>query len=141
MKTIGIEIKSLEAILVVMEEDASGNIVQSDDSIKFSIQDSKSNDQVRQFWAQLNASFDSINPDRIGILARIASAQSKFSSSGYSFKLEGLFQLYEKMEVEIISPQTISAFLKRNPCPTAPNNKYQANALNLAYYLLKEGRR
>ena len=40
MKVIGIEIKSMEAILVVLEKDEDGVITQSNESIKIGITDS-----------------------------------------------------------------------------------------------------
>lgn len=75
MKAVGIEIKSLEAILVVLEKRADGQVVQTDQCIKFGIDDSQSNDQVRQFFQQVKASLDTINPDIIGIVARNAKAK------------------------------------------------------------------
>ena len=56
MKVLGIEIKSNEAILVVLEKDSAGVITQSDESTKIGITDSASNRQVRQFMQQVEAS-------------------------------------------------------------------------------------
>jgi hypothetical protein len=56
--------------------------------------------------------------------------------SPVSFKLEGIIQLYEKVEVEFVAPQTTKAFLKKNACPVLPFKKKQQDAFDVAYYLL-----
>jgi hypothetical protein len=138
MKVVGIEIKSTEAVLVVLEKDANGVITQSDESTKIGITDSVSNSQVRQFMQQAKASLDNINADEIAILARNGKARGTMAPSPFSFKLEGLFQLYEKKEVQFIWPQTLSASFKKNPCTISPAKKYQGDAFNLAYYLINK---
>lgn len=138
MKVIGVEIKSNEAILVVLEKDANGVITQSDESTKIGITDSASNIQVRQFREQVKASFDNINPDVVAILARNGKAKGTMTPSPFSFKLEGLFQLYEKKDIQLIWPQTVSAYLKNKVCNISASKKYQDNAFNLAYYLLNK---
>jgi len=136
MKVIGIEIKSTEAILVVLEKDTKGDIKQTTESTKFGINESENNIQVRQFMQQVKASLDNINADVIGLIARNGKAKGTMMPSPYSFKLEGIFQLYEKNEIRFIWPQTVSAFLKKNNCIVEVEKKYQTNAFNLAYYLL-----
>lgn len=138
MKALGVQIQSTEAILVILEKDKNGNIQQSSESTKFGIKDSESNDQIRQFRDQVNASLDNINADVIGILARNGRARGTMTPSPLSFKLEGIFQLYEKTDINLIWPQTLSAYYKKNPCPLTPEKKYQQDAFMLAYYLLKK---
>lgn len=138
MKVVGIEIKSTEAILVVLERDGDGNITQSKECIKFGIKDSQDNNQVRQFMKQVKVSLNNINPDTIGLLARNGKAKGMMTPSPFSFKLEALFQLYDKKEVTFIWPQTISAFLKKNPRKIEPEKIYQDGAFNVAYYLLNQ---
>jgi hypothetical protein len=138
MKVIGIEIKSNEAIVVVLEKDTTGKITQSAESTKIGIADSASNNQVRQFMQQVKASLDNINADEIAILARNGKAKGTMAPSPFSFKLEGLFQLYDKKDVLFVWPQTVSAFLKRNACPLSSEKKYQEDAFKLAYYLLNK---
>jgi hypothetical protein len=136
MKAVGIEIKSSEAILVVLEKQSDGKIVQTNECIKFGIDDSESNSQVRQFFQQVNASLDNIKPTFIAIVARNGNAKGILKPSPFSFKLEGLFQLYDKKEVEFVWPQTISSYLKKNTRTISPSKKYQEDAFNLAYYML-----
>jgi hypothetical protein len=140
MKAIGIDINSLEAVLVVLEKRPDGQLIQTNDCIKFGINDSESNEQVRQFLQQLNASLDTINADIVAILARNGKAKGRMAPSPFSFKLEGLFQLYNRIEVELVWPQTLSAYFKKNPRTSTPNKKFQEDAFNLAYYLLNRQR-
>ncbi len=136
MKAIGIQIQGNEVILVVLEKDAKGSITQLSQSVKFGVTDHTSNLQVRQFRDQITATFDTINPDVIGVIARNASTSSRMKSSPVSFKLEGILQLYASKEVEFVWPQSIVPFLKKHPLTISPKNKYQQDALELAFMLL-----
>lgn len=137
MKSIGIQIKSNEAILIVLEKDALGNISQTNESVKFDIADHKDNIQIKQFQNQIKTAFDHINASRIGIIARLEKGFGQNKPSPVSFKLEGIIQLYDKIAIEIVSPQTLSAYYKKNPKSIKSKLKYQENAFDLAYYLIK----
>lgn len=136
MKTIGIQIKSAEAIMVVLEKDAAGNITQTNESVKVGIEDPTKPNQVRQFRDQINAAFDSIGASRIGILARNASGKGDLAPSPISFKLEGIIQLYEKVDVEQVWKQTTIAYFKKNVKTGNAKNKYQNDAYDIAYFLM-----
>ena len=136
MKTIGIQIKSAEAILVVLEKDDSGNILQTNESAKFGIDDPTKPNQVKQFRDQINAAFDSIGASRIGILSRNANGKGDRTPSPISFKLEGIIQLYDKIDVEQVWKQTTIAYFKKNAKAVCAKNKYQDDAYNVAYYLM-----
>ncbi len=135
MKTIGIQIKSTTAILVVLEKDTNGVIAQTNESVKFDIQEPNDSKQVKQFRDQVNAAFDSINPDRIGIVVRNAKAKGDRTPSPISFKLEGIIQLYDKVDIEFIWPQTLTAHFKKKPQTQSAKHKYQEDAFNVSYYL------
>ena len=136
MKVIGIDIKSSEAILVVLERHSGEKITQTNECIKFGIDDQESNAQVRQFFQQVKVSLDTINPDIVGIVVRNGNAKGRMAPSPFSFKLEGLFQLYDRKELEFVWPQSVAAYLKKNPVTMAPHKKFQQDAFNLAYYLI-----
>jgi len=80
--------------------------------------------------------FDSVKPEAIAIQTR--QTKGRFSAAPSSFKLEGLIQLYDKVDISFISPQTIAAFYKKNDLKIQCDNKYQENALKLANYLLNQ---
>ena len=136
MKAIGIQIQGEEVILVVLEKNESGQIIQTDESIKFNIIDHCNSVQVQQFRDQVNSTFDSIKPTFIGIKARNANGQGKYSPSPVSFKLEGIIQLYAKVSIDFVSSQTISAYKKKNDVFPPSKNKYQQDAYDVAFYLL-----
>jgi hypothetical protein len=138
MKTLGIQIKSTEAILVVLKQDSSGTVVQTDESTKFEIVDIYDSKHVRRFRDQINVALDTIKPSKIGICKRNANGRGKMAPSPSSFKLEGIIQLYDKVDIEFVAPQTVQAFMKKNTCPINPKNKYQQDAFDLAYLLLKK---
>lgn len=137
MRVIGIQIKSKEAIFVVLEKDDAGNISQTNESAKFGIDDPTKPNQVKQFRDQINAAFDSIGAIRIGIVARNPNGKGDHAPSPVSFKLEGIIQLYDKIEIELVWKQTTIAYFKKNAKSAIPKNKYQEDAFDMAYYLIK----
>ncbi len=136
MKTLSIQIKSNEAILVILKKEADGSIVQTTESTKFLLEDHTNSDQVKQFLVQINAAIDTINPDKIVVLARNANAKGKMTPSPISFKLEGIIQLYDKKKVDFIWPQGVTAYLKKNNVQLQALHKYQQDALVAAYMTL-----
>lgn len=137
MKTIGIQIKSNEMILVVLEKDHEGNIKQLSESTKFKIDDPTNQDQVKQFKNQINTFFDAVKATRIGIVARNYNGKGRMAPSPISFKLEGIVQLYEKLPIEIIWKKTTDTFFTKNPKHIGAEKIYQVDAFDLAYYLIQ----
>lgn len=139
MKAIGIQIDADNAILVVLEKDANGTIIQTEDCVRFRIADHTISTQVQQFRDQINSSFDLISPSMIGIKMRNAKAKERGNvrpPSPISFKLEGIIQLYTKCIINFVWPQTITAFKRKNGDFPLSKNKYQQDAFDVAYYLL-----
>lgn len=137
MKILGIQLKSNEAILVVLYQDADGNVTQLPESTKFKIADPTDSSQVRQFRDQVNTAFDSISPDKIGVMARNYKAKGTRAPSPMSFKLEGIIQLNENYPISFVWPQSIAAFYKKNKPELSPNKKLEEDAFNVAYYLIQ----
>ena len=138
MKTIGIQIKSNEAIMVVLSKDKDGNITQLDTSAKFKIDDHMEQEQVKQFRDQINSFFDSVKPDKIGILVRNPNAKGQMAPSPISFKLESVMQLYEKKDIELIWKKTLNAFFNKNEKTLNAAKIYQSEAFEVAYYLINQ---
>lgn len=136
MKTIGIQIKGAEAIIVVLSKDDNGIISITNESCKIKIDDPSSSIQVKQFKDQINTLFDTIGADSIGIMARNANGKGDRAPSPISFKLEGIIQLYTTLETEIIWKQTTNAYFKKNAKTLSASNKYQEDAFDIAYYLI-----
>jgi hypothetical protein len=136
MKVLGIQLKSSEAILVVLKQDEEGAITQLSESTKFKIPDPTDSIQVRQFRDQVNTAFDSIAPDKIGVMARNYKAKGTRAPSAMSFKLEGIIQLNEKFAISFVWPQSIAAFYKKNQPVLSSNKKLEEDAFDVAYYLM-----
>jgi hypothetical protein len=135
MKAIGIQINSNEAIISVLEKDENGIISQLDTSRKIKLDDHFNQEQVKQFYTQIKVTFDSIGESKIAIYVRNPSAKGERASSPISFKLEGIIQLYCS-EIQMIWPQTLTAFFKKNAMIIKPKFQYQEDSFRLAYYLL-----
>ena len=146
MKVIGIEIKGTRLNVVVLERQVDGSNVDITGKAKcFELENEHEPTSVRGFMNVLHRHFDSINPVTIGILKRNANAVernvngTKFRPpSPLSFKLEGLIQLYPKIDPVLVAPQTISAYLKKNTgLIIQPQYNYQQKPYELCLYLLK----
>jgi hypothetical protein len=136
MRVVGIQIKSSEAILVVLNMENDGTVLQTSQSVKFGISESQDSIQVRQFRDQVNATLDSIKPDKIVLLAR--QHRGMKAASPLSFKLEGIIQLYEKSPIEFIAPQTVQAYKKKYTIDIDPKQKQQRDAFDAAYIVIKK---
>lgn len=135
MKVIGIEIEKKRAICFALELDSQGTYVNLTGKFKYlEIKDDQNNQEVKDFQSTIHSFFNSINADKIAIITR--QTKGRFSSSTLSFKMEGLIQCYDKIEIEFVSPRTLSAYYKKNPLIIPFENTYQENALKLANYLL-----
>lgn len=135
MKVIGIEIDKKRAICFALEKDNQGTYINLTGKFKYlEIQDDQDNSEIKDFQSTIHTFFNNINPDAVAIITR--QTKGKFSSSPFSFKLEGLIQCYDKVNVEFISPQTLSAFYKKNQMTISFDNNYQENAVKLSNYLL-----
>jgi hypothetical protein len=145
MRVIGIEIKGREIRLVVLEQlnsiisDITGNYK------PIKLEDDETSENVILFRNSLFAIFNNFNPNKIVIKWRNPKPtkafqqennENNFSASPISFKLEGLIQTYEKPETEIslIKPQTVTAYLKKNPLVISAKFTYQTEALKVAFY-------
>ena len=135
MKVIGIEIDKKRAICFALEKDSHGTYINLTGKFKYlEIQDDHDNGEIKDFQSTIHTFFNNINPSAIAIITR--QTKGKFSSSPFSFKLEGLIQCYDSFDIEFISPQTLSAFYKKNSLTVPFDNNYQENAVRLSNYLL-----
>ena len=135
MKVIGIEISKKRAICFALEKDKKGTYLNLSGKFKYlEIQDDQDNAEIIDFQSTIHTFFNNINADTIAIITR--QTKGKFSSSPFSFKLEGLIQCYNKINIEFISPKTLTTFYKNNPMKIPYENNYQENAARLSNYLL-----
>jgi hypothetical protein len=135
MRVIGIDIDKIKIIFYALETDTSGNQVPLSGSLKYlTLEDDTNNSSVRAFQSRIHAFFDELHPARIAILKR--QTTGRFKSSPLSFKIEGLIQCYQKVEVEFIQPMAVSGYFKKHAFNIIPEFEYQIPAAKLASYML-----
>lgn len=134
MKVIGIHIDKTKAIFCVIEKDGYGAIKNLTGEFRYLVlKNDTDNSFVREFQSNVHSFFNDINPDRIVILAR--QTKGRFRSAPLSFKIEGLIQCYEEIDVEFVSGPKMGAFYKKNDFDLPIEFDYQEAAAKVAYYL------
>lgn len=134
MKTIGIDIDKKKVIVVAIES-APEFVHLQPETKYFELKDDRDGAELKTFMDSLHSYFDSISADKIGIVTR--QTKGRFAASPYSFKVEGLIQLYDKTIIEFITPQALTSHFKKNEMPLSPGFSYQEKAMKLACYLTK----
>jgi len=136
MRVCGIEIKSRTATLVVLEE--TNNVIKMVQTkpLKIELEDPSIQLSIKTFSASIQDFFTSHNVEKVVVKEGIS--KGKFSSGSSVFKIETIIQLSD-VDVELIKPQTLSAFLKKDSPGLESENlkKYQHVAFQVAYYGLK----
>ena len=135
MIACGIELSGAKAIFVVLEK--KGETI-NDITGKFNqlvLKNDESCDDVRSFSETVSSHFDNLNPDRIALVKRIKSGP--YAAGAITFKLEGIVQIYNKKNIELVASATLRKFQKDNEPLIKPKYKYQENAYLLALYLLE----
>ena len=137
MIVCGIELGGSTANIVVLDGTADDFNVVDTGIAKLEINDSESTPGVISFYNSLHSFIRNHNVQKIGIKKRNPKAKGKYASGPLTFKMEGLIQLSKDAEVVLIPPNTISARLRKDPPPKAKIYKYQTEAYQTAYALLK----
>ena len=138
MTICGIEIKGSEAIfaLAALDNQALTHIALATKKIALDDDDEAAN--VKAFAAQVKAFVQDNAIERIAIKKR--SKKGEFAGGPTTFKIEGVFQLLEGVEVALLSPQTINAQNKKHNFELpATLNKYQHEAYKAACAALLKG--
>ena len=131
MKTCGIEIKGSEAIIAVTSLDNQALTHVALATKKIALDDDDEAANVKAFAAQVKAFVQENAVERIAIKKR--SKKGEFAGGPTTFKIEGVFQLLEGVEVTLLSPQTINAQYKKHTFDLpATLNKYQHEAYKTA---------
>ncbi|MBV4479737.1 DUF3010 family protein [Pseudomonas khavaziana] len=131
MTLCGIEIKGSEAIiaLATLDNQALTHVALATKKIALDDDDEAAN--VKAFAAQVKAFVQDNSIQRIAIKKR--SKKGEFAGGPTTFKIEGVFQLLEGVEVTLLSPQTINAQNKKHTFDLpATLNKYQHEAYKTA---------
>ncbi len=132
----GIELKSSEAILVVIEITDDGYYFVDIDPKKIKLGDDESNALIKSFHdAVVNFSKDN-HIDTLVIKKR--AKKGKMAGGAISFKLEAIIQLNGVAEVSFVSGQGIAAANKKDPFEMPEGiKKYQENAFMAASLFIR----
>ncbi|WEX15474.1 DUF3010 family protein [Pseudomonas fluorescens] len=131
MTLCGIEIKGSEAIFAVASLDDQTLTHVALATKKIALEDDDEAANVKAFAAQVKAFVQENTLQRIAIKKR--SKKGEFAGGPTTFKIEGVFQLLEGVEVTLLSPQTINAQNKKHNFDLpATLNKYQHEAFKTA---------
>ncbi len=134
MKVCGIELKSNEARIVVLEGHIESYDIVQLDTNKFKLEDSKDQKAVQQFRDQILEFFKWQDFDCVGIKERIT--KGRFAGGAISFKIEGLIQTSD-CPVQLVHNMSMKSALKEVDFDPTLVKKYQEEALKVAIYLLK----
>ena len=128
MTLCGIEIKGSEAIIAVAAPDLTHVTMATK---KIALEDDDEAANVKAFASQVAAFVRDNGITRIAIKKR--SKKGEFAGGPTTFKIEGVLQLLDGVEVTLLSPQTINAQNKKHSfdLPTTLN-KYQHEAYKTA---------
>lgn len=109
----GIQLKSSEAILAVIERAEVGTNFIELESRKIKIGNDESSSDIQSFFDSFQNFIRDNNIDRIVLKKRAKRGQ--LAGGPVSFKLEALIQLNGIVEVEFVTAQRIAAANKREP--------------------------
>lgn len=128
MTLCGIEIKGSEAIIAVATQDLTHVALATK---KIALEDDDEAANVKAFAHQVAAFVRDNGITRIAIKKR--SKKGEFAGGPTTFKIEGVLQLLDGVEVTLLSPQTINAQNKKHDFALpATLNKYQHEAFKTA---------
>lgn len=128
MKICGIELKSNNAILVLLDDKEFIDLKIK----KLVLEDDENQEDIRKFCNEFLLFLEQNEIEKIVIKKR--AKKGNFAGGAVTFKMEGLIQLNPICDVDLISPQAISSFEKKNEFefPTSLK-KYQEQAFLAAY--------
>ncbi len=129
----GIEIAARRAIFVALGTEGGQVVDRTGRQRPLTIGDDEDPAEVLRFRQASQAILEGWRPDRVGILQR--KKIGTFASSGLTFKMEGLIQLYPHRPIAIVPAQALRAFAKEQQTAVTPRYAYQKNAYLLACYL------
>ncbi len=128
MKICGIELKSNNAILVLLDDKEFIDLKIK----KIILEDDENQEDIRKFCNEFLLFLEQNEIEKILIKKR--AKKGNFAGGAVTFKMEGLIQLNPICNVELISPQAISSFEKKNDLEFPSSlKKYQEQAYLAAY--------
>ena len=113
MKVCGIELKSNQVILTVLEKQDDDIVIYVDLKIKkISLEDDECNESVKVFFSQINTFLEENKIEKIFIKKR--AKKGNFAGGPVTFKMEGLMQMNFICGVDLIPAATVNSYEKKN---------------------------
>ena len=113
MKICGIELKANNTILSVIDFGEDDIIDYIDLKIKkITLEDDEDSSSVKTYYESINQFLESNSIEKVVLKKR--AKKGAFSGGATTFKMEGLIQLNNICDVQLLSAQTISSFEKKN---------------------------
>lgn len=127
MKICGIELKSNNAIVSVIETSQTETSYINTKIKKFVLEDDEKIDSILKFKSEIESFLKEYNIEKIALKKR--AKKGTFAGGAVTFKSEAIIQLNDVCEVRFISSQAITKYTKANEI-ILPNelNKYQEQA-------------
>lgn len=122
----GIDLSAKEAVFYAVDEKGSEVFME-----KLKVSDA---DDAKQLILFQNQAFQLLNSSITALAVSKRMGKGKFAASPQSFKLEAALQLLFP-NLQLISPQTVKAFLKKHPNTGKAKFSYAEKAFDLAFYL------
>lgn len=123
MKVCGIELKSNNVILTVLEDKEFIDLKIK----KITLENDESQEDIRKFCNEFLLFLEQNTIEKVFIKKR--AKKGNFAGGPVTFKMEGLIQLNPMCDVKLVAPQVISSFEKKNSIVFPSSlNKYQEQA-------------
>lgn len=133
----GIELKSSEAILAVIDSADDGNTFINIEPKKIKLGDDESVEMVKSFYDSV-INFSKDNHIDVFVIKKRAK-KGQMAGGAVSFKLEALIQLNGLADVKFVSGQGIAAAQKKEAFEIPDGlNKYQENAFMAASLYIRK---
>lgn len=132
-KTCGIELKGNEARIVVLEGSQDNYEIITTAPNKIKITDPNNQEEIKGFFNETTSFFNSFEIGSAAIKER--ATKGKFAGGSVSFKMEALIQNTDT-NITLIHSRTLKSKLKGIELDFSSVNKYQEEALKLAWVLL-----
>lgn len=128
MKVCGIELKSNQAILSVIDYQDDDIVVYIDmKQKKIILEEDESQKEIKGFYDSLKCFLEDNSIDKIVLKKR--AKKGNFAGGAITFKMEALIQLNSICEVQLISGQALGSYERKNEVNYPVNlKKYQEQA-------------
>lgn len=135
MKVCGVELKGSEAVICLLSMDEGIFDIPDCRARKVTLEKNHSLKFFQSTFAKLMSDYKIEK-----VIIRERPTAGKFSGAAVGFKLEAAIELIDDLNVQLITPTDIKAYIKRNPIPVSFEDTglkvFQEGAFTTAYAYL-----